>query len=325
MREVAVRRYVAFFLWFLFLLLSFACASWQMHMIHQHAESVLGSRAAYVAEQLARLLEVPDWTFDLPAARRIVFTTMRDPELYAVKVLRGDALLEGQRRGADGELEPWDGELIEKTVQAIWPVEREGKKVGTVEVYLRVGPTVALVSSSSLQEMVRFVLFFLFSALCLFLYLRASGDLSHLPSVLSAFKDRIASLLRTHRERKVPEKRACVGSGLDAFAPVDLEAGRLFQHTDVRASFVTAGLFSHVFAGAPAVMSRLLAENRSEELQRLGRLLELSAPCIGAFGLQKAASGMRGALSSSSDLYYTEVEACIVALEHVLAALKAQN
>ena len=101
--------------------------------------------------------------------RPVVFAAMRNPELYAVKIARGDILLEGQRRGRTEELEPWDGVLTERTVQAISPILSDTGQVGTVEVYLRVDKTLDPAHAANAQEMLRLFGNALFCALPLFL------------------------------------------------------------------------------------------------------------------------------------------------------------
>lgn len=295
-----------------------------MHDVHARSEQILAQRVSVVAEELSSLLSIVGGNLDVTVARALVFAAMRDPELYAVKVAQGDSLLEGQRRGIHGALEPWDGVLNERTVQAIRPIESDSGPVGTVEVYLRVDQTLDFVHAANVQEMTRFLLSLFFSTGCYLLYLCSIGELATFSQSMRHLGQSLVGWIKKFGA-KPSQEPGNVSPQSDQGLAIDLEAARILQKAEVLNPNVTAVLFFHVFAHTPQILTRLVAEENTEALQHLVGLLEQAAPCVGAFVLQKAAHAACQAIERGENLFCCEVEACILALENVLKALQSQR
>ena len=321
MVQFASHRMGALMLWCIAIVMTFALSSWRMHDVHVRAEKALAARAEQVAKQLSNLLSIVGWNLDITVARPIVFTTMRDPQLYAVKVLSHEGVLEGQRRNAKGGLEPWDGQLIEKTVQAISTISLNEEKIGTVEVYLRVSETAEYVHEAFIQEIICFFLNFSFFSFCLLLYLFKCG---YFPII----KKNIVNLFKKiSNKRSKNEKKHFKRDGLEKFlhkvhAVCDLEQGAKYYQLQPEAMYVTAELFKQTFANVPMILARLHTEKNFNDLLYIARLIEVAAPCIGAYTLQEEAIKIQethnGRDSFESNL---SVESCINILEQVLNEL----
>ena len=319
MQKTDIRRCTAFTLWLSALVLAFACSSWRMHDIHARFEQQLSQRVAAVAEELASLLAVPGWNLDATVARALVFAAMRDPELYAVKIAKADTLLEAQRRGASGELEPWDGVLLESTVQTIKPITSDSGEIGTVEVYLRADNALDVVHAANVQEMVRFLLHGFLATLCYLLYRISCGDLVSLSQIVSQLWQGLRRSL-SGIGKKAQSRFAISQQG----SVTDFAAEPMLPKENAQHFAVTRVLFVHTFAHAPEMLSRFLSEENVGALQHLIGLMEQAAPCVEAFALQKAACTARKALARDDKLYGCEVEACILALENLLMALQSR-
>ncbi|MBO4334671.1 MAG: hypothetical protein J5846_02395 [Desulfovibrio sp.] len=318
MSKTDIRHYIAFSLWLTALALAFACSSWRMHDIHARFEQQLSQRVAAVAEELASLLAVPGWNLDVTVARALIFAAMRDPELYAVKIAKADSLLEAQRRGASGELEPWDGVLLERTVQTIKPITSDSGEIGTVEVYLRADNALDLVHAANVQEVVRFLLHGFLATLCYLLYRISCGELVSVSRIVSQLWQRLRRLLSgigkmTERRFTLSQQGSVTGCA-EPMLPKD----------NAQNLAVTRVLFVHAFAHAPEMLSRFLAEENVGALQHLIGLMEQAAPCVEGFALHQAACTARKALARDDKLFGCEVEACIVALENLLMALQSR-
>ncbi len=324
MQQGDLRRLTALTLWLVAILMAFAFSSWRMHDLHSRSEAILSTRASAVAEEISSLLAIPGWDLEVQVVRPVVFAAMRNPELYAVKIARGDILLEGQRRGRTEELEPWDGVLTERTVQAISPILSDTGQVGTVEVYLRVDKTLDPAHAANAQEMLRFFLSVFLATLCFVLYLCSCGELAQFSKSVRRFWDWFVTSLGNVCARRNQDSK--VIRSLDGRGPaIDLEAAHILQTITAQCPDLGSALFVHVFAHGPQILSRLLAEENYEALLHLLGLLERSAPCLGAFALQHAATAAREAVQSGEGVFSAEVEACISALEKVLKALQSQN
>ena len=255
MHNNLLRRAIALSLFALALLLNFVTASWQENAAKQYAEKTLGTWAATLAEQLANLLALPGFSLDIALARPVVFTAMKDQELYAVKIINKNGLLEGQRRSANGELEPWDGEITEKTVQALCPIWSNGRRVGAVEIYLRADPIRQHVDQVASLETQRLILHLFFCILCLGLYAWHSGDLRTLGIFL---KD----LITRHNEQRTihlppQDSLSQVVSQACAQQILDPAAAKTYFHQDPWALHIAGCLFYNTFVEAPRIMARL--------------------------------------------------------------------
>lgn len=318
MKKFVTRHTLPFLCWLLLLVIVFGCSSYHMRSLRVAAEEMWANRASQLAEQLASFLALPGWNLEKPTATAVVFAAMENKDLYAVTVSKKDVLLEGQRRTTSGELEPWDGVFLERTVHASTPILVDDSNMGMVGVYLRQEPMHAFIDDVAFQEIIRFTLVFLFATACLFLYLVHAGELPYLSAFVKTLWERCQHLVR----RKNAESDSESQSSKNLPAPISLDAGRFSQGTDARANRVMAQLFHRSFALAPDVMLRFVAEKNVDGLMHLARLLEQSAPYLGASDLQKKAIRLQEALlQSPEEIFSQEVEACIQSLENVLAAL----
>lgn len=319
MKHPSTHRFVAVSLWFLALLLTFAMTSWRIHSVHQEAESLLATQASQIAEQIANLLSTPGYALDDTTARPIVFTAMKNSSLYAIKVFSEEGLLEGQRRGAQGELEPWDGILLEKTVQAICPVDDPvtNRKIGTIEVYFRAAKALDYVDDVVFQETIRMLLTFVFVSLCLGLFFWKYADLrlEALPLLVRLRKNKNSGQSSTEdilQELVTKEKNKNI---------IDLDEGRSHINKTQDAMNVPAALFGQVFSHTPEILARLAADESEKEIVHLGQLLAEAAPCIGASRLHESALAMQKEISSQSKEMHRAIVECQKNLEEVLELL----
>ena len=232
----------------------------------------------------------------------------------------------GMRRNYQWEPVPWDGEIMEDTVQGMSQIKEEGRPVGSVEIYMSRRLTNEECALTVRAEAVRFGLNSLFFSCLLIWLLRRYGDLT-----------RLLHFLQTHwqgrqaeQEREEPVSAgelAREGAPVVPPAPasstaIDLEKGRRYMNAHRESVRITAGLFRQSFRGASALMGRLFARGAVAELSHLGRLLEVAAPCLGADKLTEAAGAMQRALNDPQcETPALAVEACAQALDEVLAAL----
>ena len=329
------RRWLALTAWAAGLLLFLLLGLWNLNGSRRDAENRLISEAGHMASQLAALLSLPAWELDELTARTIVMAAMEDDRIYAVKVQTRQGMLEGQRRNYQWEPVPWDDEIAENTVQGMNPLKMEGRSIGSVEVYLSPRLSAEEQALVARREIWRFALAALFCTGALLLLLWHWGDLARLRRLLArkadealagggeAAPDRIVLGLSAPAADSV--EAPDVGAPAAVF-PVNPALGRSFQRKHADAWRVTAGLFRQSFARAPELLSRLYADGEVAGLCHLGRMLELAAPCLGAARLEDTARDMQAALNDPQcETAALAVEACVHALEDVLAALGGEK
>lgn len=339
------RRWLALAAWAAGLLLFLLLGLWNLNSSRRDAENRLISEAGRTAAQLAALLSLPAWELDELTARTIVMAAMEDDSIYAVKVQTKRGMLEGQRRNYQWEPVPWDDEIAENTVQGMNPLKMEGRTVGSVEVYLSPRLSAEEQALTARREAWRFALAALFWTGALLLLLWHWGDLARLHRLLARKADaalpgpdasapeKIVLGLSASaaegdnapdgRKGRIPQAH---GAPAPCFAPINPALGRSFQRKHPDAWQVTAGLFRQTFARAPELLSRLYADGETAGLCHLGRMLELAAPCLGAGQLADAARAMQAALNDPQcETAALAVEACVHALEDVLAALGGEK
>ncbi|MBQ9405385.1 MAG: hypothetical protein IJU37_01440 [Desulfovibrio sp.] len=335
-----MRRGVAIMAWGGLLLLFLSLGLWNMHENRQEAENRLSSDAGRLAAQLAGLLSLPAWELDEVTARTIVLAAMEDQSIYAIKVQGARGMLEGQRRNYQWEPVPWDDEIMENSVQGMNPLKLEGRSVGSVEVYLSPRLVNEDLAQKGRREVLRFCLCALACTLALVALLWAWGDLALLRQFLRKLRQgqeeeaeaSAAAPAGTHVLLGSPCSPEQIRSGelrddLAAGAVISAELGRAFLVRHPESWGITAGLFAQTFAHAPGLLARLYDVADTENLCRLGDILEQAAPSVGAERLSAAAHAMQAALNDPECASVARtVEECALTLREVLAALgRTQN
>ncbi|MBQ7586235.1 MAG: hypothetical protein IJU40_08325 [Desulfovibrionaceae bacterium] len=323
MRPTNLSRLVAIGLFLVALILTISTASWHIHAVHQDADKILASKATNVAEQLSALLSLPGYKLDVALARPLVFAALKNSELFAVKILDNEGLLEGQRRSSQGELEPWDGEIPEKTVQAICPIWAENKRVGSVDVYLRVDSTLGLVDKVAWQEVSRFILTLLFTSLCLLLYLWQTGDLKTILEGLQAYFKKLQARSEP-RIIKSSDRLASVVNQTQNQQILDQKAAKDYWQQEKPPLGVAQGLFAYTFKHTPKILTTLASEKKLTQLKHLISLLNQSAPCIGAHRLTQSTEELLKALQKT-EIPHLEIQNCIQELNLILAKLSKDS
>ncbi len=332
------RRWLALAAWAAGLLLFLLLGLWNLNGSRRDAENRLISEAGRMASQLAALLSLPAWERDELTARTIVMAAMEDDRIYAVKVQTRQGMLEGQRRNYQWEPVPWDDEIAENTVQGMNPLKMEGRTIGSVEVYLSPRLSAEEQALVARREVWRFALAALFCTGALLLLFWHWGDLARLRRLLARKADEAVSGSGEPASDRIVlglSAPAADGAGAPAgnapapavtVAPLNPALGRNFQRKHADAWRITAGLFRQCFARAPKLLSRLYADGEVAGLCHLGRMLELAAPCLGATRLEDTARDMQAALNDPQcETAALAVEACVQALEDVLAALGGEK
>lgn len=305
------RHWLALACWLLAVLVLLAQAAWNVMAERDAAQRRLQSEAGRMASRFSLLLDLNGDISELGAAA-LVTGFMEDQRLYAVTVQVGDSLFYGQRRNAHGEPVPWDGEITEDTVQGMSPLRREGRPVGSVEVYLarqlvREGSDTVL-----WREGWRLACNVLLLTVFLCALYASWGDLG---------RWRARCLGYWHRQEEGGKGRTGMPAPGGGTA-VDMALGRKFQQAGPVGWHVTAGLFRQTFAHAPTLMLRLYTEDELEGLRHLGRMLATAAPCLGAVRLEESAREMVRALEDpAAEERGLAVETCVAHLEEVLRAL----
>lgn len=328
------RRWLALTAWAAGLLLFLLLGLWNLNGSRRDVENRLISEAGHTASQLAALLSLPAWELDELTARTIVMAAMEDDRIYAVKVQTRQGMLEGQRRNYQWEPVPWDDEIAEDTVQGMNPLKMEGRTIGSVEVYLSPRLSAEEQGLVARREAWRFALAAFFCTGVLLLLFWYWGDLARLRRLLARKTDEaLTGSAEAAPDRIVLGLSAPVADSAEAPAvearaasPVNPALGRNFQRKHADAWRITAGLFRQSFARAPELLSRLYADGEAAGLCHLGRMLELAAPCLGAAELEDTARNMQAALNDPQcETAALAVEACVHALEDVLAALGGEK
>lgn len=321
MHHLTFQRLLALGLYFVALSLTYFLGSWHINAAQERAEKVISARATHIAEQLSAILSIPGYELDYTIAKNVAFSAMKNKELYAIKISNLEGLLEGQRRGKSGRLEPWDGEIIEKTVQAICPIIYDGERAGVLEVYLRVDQVANFVSLVDEQESARFLYTLLFCTLCLGLYFWQLGDLKQL-------FNRAKNYLSKLEERKLPNRHT--QDNLDYIVDqasnnqiIDFQLAKTYLAQNTKAIGVSKGLFYYVFKDTPQILAMLASKQDKPSLSHIACLLLDSAPCIGAHKLAESAKTLKEAIQH--DNYQTETFSCIQDLNDVLRLLKSQT
>ena len=333
-----LRRGAALAVWAALLLLFLALGVWNINEDRQEAENRLSSEAGRMAAQLAGLLSLPAWELDELTARAIVMAAMEDQSIYAVKVQGPRGMLEGQRRNYQWESVPWDGEIMENSVQGMNPLQLEGRPVGSVEVYLSPRLSDEDLAQKARREVVRFCLCAFGCTAALLALLWQWGDLALLRQFLRERlrrkDDETAAEASTGGDAAVPAPAAApdgaeppascaLRDDVAAGAVVSADLGRAFLLRRPEAWRITAGLFRQTFAHAPALLARLYEADDAVSLCRLGYILERAAPSVGAERLSVAAHAMQAALNDPEcDTVALAVEECAVTLQEALEALK---
>ena len=320
------RRWMVLGIWLCAMLLMAGQGLWAIWQYRTDAEARLLSEAGRAAARVAGLLSLSGGRPEAAAALVAVDVAMDAARVYGVRLQAAQGAQAGMRRNHQWEPVPWDGEIMEETVQGMSQIKEEGRPVGSVEIYMSRRLTREECALAVRAEAVRFALNALFFSVLLLWTLRRYGDLA-----------RLSRFLRERWQGLRPEE-ACdtplsagelAREGAPALPPsppapevVDLEKGRRYMEVHSEAVHITAGLFRQTFLEAPALMGRLFARGAVAELSHLGRLLEVAAPCLGAATLMEAASAMQRALNDPHcETPALAVEGCARALDDVLAAL----
>ena len=299
---------------------------WAIWQYRADAEARLLSEAGPTAARVVGMLSLSGGVPDAASALVAADVAMDDDRVYGIRIQTSQGVQCGMRRNYQWEPVPWDGEIMEDTVQGMSQIKEEGRPVGSVEIYMSRRLTNEECALTVRAEAVRFGLNSLFFSCLLIWLLRRYGDLT-----------RLLHFLQTHwqgrqaeQEREEPvsagelarEGAPVVPPAPAASTAIDLEKGRRYMNAHRESVRITAGLFRQSFRGASALMGRLFARGAVAELSHLGRLLEVAAPCLGADKLTEAAGAMQRALNDPQcETPALAVEACAQALDEVLAAL----
>lgn len=299
---------------------------WAVWQYRTDAEARLLSEAGRAAARVAGLLSLSGGSPGAAAALVAADVAMDDDRVYGIRIQAAGVPQAGMRRNHQWEPVPWDGEIMEETVQGMSQIKEEGRPVGSVEIYMSRRLTREECALAVRAEAARFALNALFFSGLLVWLLRRYGDLARLSRF---FRERWRGG-RPEQERAAPVRAGELArEGAPALPPpppspgaVDLAKGRRYMETHKEAVHITAGLFRQSFRHAPALMGRLFARGAAAELSHLGRLLEVAAPCLGAETLTAAAAAMQRALNDPRcETPALAVEACARALDDVLTAL----
>lgn len=337
--DAARRLCAAFGGWLAFLLVSAALSLWSFHGDMRDTEARLSGEAGRTAAQLAGMLSSPSLAGpDSLTVRALAAAAMEDQSIYAIKVQIGDSLLEGLRRNYQWDPVPWDGDVVENSVQGMNLLKVRGRPVGSVEVYVSPRLGDEELAQKARREILRFVLTALAATLCLLALLRHWGDLSRLRRRILARLGRETPEAEVDAvapqdpvEADAPDMAAERPDGgaepaedaLEAGAVVSAELGRAFLLRRPEAWRITAGLFAQTFQRAPELMLRLHGAGDVAGLCRLGDLLERAAPSVGAERLAAAAHAMQTALNDQGGASASNaVDVCVVALRETLDALR---
>ena len=321
LRSPHTDRFIAIGLYLLAIFLMTFISVWHINSIENQVEKIMGSRATQMAEHLSALLSIPGWDLDETLARPVVFAAMKSSEVYAVKIFDQDGLLEGQRRNQDGELEPWNGEFLSKTVQAISPIMSDGKRIGAVEVYLGFDENLGEIDQIQGREFIGNIIALIFINICLGLYLWQNGDLKIAYAYLKDYWQKS----RQHQPLSA-EHEDHLASYIDQAQKqqiVDPEAARQFITTNDSAIYVAGQFFGQIFQDLPSIMTLLVAKKDFQSLAQLAHKLSLSAPTIGAHRLTQSAKALEEALKVKEDCEVATAN-CIQDLKQVLNLLKNQ-
>ncbi len=326
----SLRRWLAFLIWVLGLIVFASLAWWNLASGRKDAENRLISEAGRTAAQIAGLLALPGIRPEGGAARAITAAALDDERVYAIKISMKKGFTEGLRRNYMWEPVPWDDEIAENCVQGMSPIRVAGRVEGKVDVWLSPRSNAEDDTLLDHRERLRLFLTYALWTLVFVLLLWYWGEFRHFRKLLSGSvqnetpdgnrAEEIVLSLAANAGAAKAETAASRDGGASAFVSASL--GREFQKSSPDAWLVTAGLFRQTFGRAPELISRLYAEGETAGLCHLGRMLEQAAPCVGAAALAKAAKDMQQALNDPAcKTRALPVEICARILEQTLDAL----
>lgn len=318
-------------LWAGGVILSLLLGVWNYNAQDDQGYAQQMTTAVELADSLASLLGHSEYNFDEKSASAVITAAMVNEDVVAVKISRQGQILVGRIRHEGGQPRDWDGEWSgAKVVQGIGQVTRNGRVVGSVDVYLSDFKVRAELVTVRNREIVRFFLFLLFLTAPVLVWYWHSGDLTWLADNAQGY----ARKLRGNRRKQ----RSTENILLELTRRINHD-GKLADDSPLAANVqvpdmatcrqVTGTLFAIHFAHAPALMNRLYAESSPaaiDGLCHLGRLLELAAACLGAPDLELAARDMQFSLNNPfCETPALVVDNCASALDDVLAALGVEE
>lgn len=320
-------------LWAGFLLLLTGLAALELHVARTDGEERLAEEARRIARRSGDILALPAWRMDEVAARSIVMTEMEDERIYGIAVYDLRGLLEGQRRDEQWESVPWDDLVPDVMAEGVYPLQMEGRPVGTVRVYLSPRRLEEHLSALWRREALR-VLILSLAATALLIWVavrrvrgespcpRAADDPDAAAGEAPAGISEIPSA-----ECGVPRGQAESYKSLQSDVPETLPGlavgdavRRLGGQTD--AYLLLTDLFRRLYAGAPKLLLRLAARDELDSLTLLLPPLREAASRLGASRLEASASRLEDAVRARPEAVARCAEECAAALEEVLASAR---
>ena len=314
-------RLIVLLLYLIALFLMTLISVWHINQTETQLEKLVGTKATQVAEQLSAILSIPGWDLDETLARPVVFAALKSKDIYAVKISDLEGLLEGQRRNQNGELEPWDGEFLTKTIQAISPIWNDGKRIGTVEVYLSFAENSKSLTDAQHREILGNTFWFIFLNLCLLLYFWHKGDLKIALAYIKTYIQEKLTRKISYKNSK-DQLASCIDQAQQQQI-VDPEAARHYLTHNDAGLYASGQIFAQLFQNLPPIMTHFAAQKDFVPLAKLAHTLTLSAQTIGAHHLAQSSALLEEALKLNKD---PEIAAanCIHDLRQVLNLLKNQ-
>lgn len=299
---------------------------WNFYTYEKDTENRLLGEAGRIAAQLASLVaQYPDLANRIQI-RNMIAGVMEDENIYAVKVDLKKGVSEGWRRNYLWEPIVWDNEIAENCIQGMTPLRKDGKTVGTIEIWLSPRQINEEEQKLFSHERLRFLVLAVFWTLALWLMLKYGFSFKRLKrqwegraSSINAGETNSGSEIEPlGLTAKKSENLCCPDLSLS-----NQELGRRYQRKNPDSWLVFTGLFRQTFSHGPELMNKLYANNELAGLCHLGRILEKVAPCLGSVKLLEAAKNMQESLNDpASGNKASSVEKCSKILEELLLSLK---
>ncbi len=321
------------FLWAGFLLLLTGLAALELQAARADGEEHLNEEARRIARRSGEILALPAWRMDEVAARSIVMTEMEDERIYGMAVYDLQGLLEGQRRDEQWESVPWDDLVPDAMAEGIYPLQMEGRPVGSVRVYLSPRRLEEHLSALWRREALRVLILSLAATvIAAWVAVRRVREASPRPRAAddpnAAAGETPAGISDSPAtERGVPRGRTTSRKNVQAAVPEILPGlavgdavRRLGGQTDTY--MLLTDLFRRLYAGAPKLLLRLAAREERDSLARLLPPLREAASRLGASRLEASASRLEDAVRARPEAVARCAEECADALEETLASAR---
>ena len=133
------RRWIVLGIWLCAMLLTAGQGLWAIWQYRADAEARLLSEAGRTAARVVGMLSLSGGVPDAASALVAADVAMDDDRVYGIRIQTSQGVQCGMRRNYQWEPVPWDGEIMEDTVQGMSQIKEEGRPVGSRSEERRVG------------------------------------------------------------------------------------------------------------------------------------------------------------------------------------------